>query len=75
MIFTDEDVRKYQGLCRKYFGEEIDYRTAAQEMSALVHMVALIYRPSLRLDLEKLDQSKREQSPGRNAGSEPRSDA
>jgi hypothetical protein len=74
MIFTDEDLRKYQELCRKYFDEEVDERAAMEEMTALVYMVGLIYRPSLRSDLEKLRQVKNRHTPDGETGNEPHVD-
>ena len=45
MRFTDEDIRKYRELCRKYFNEEVDKRAAVEELNGLIFLVSLIYRP------------------------------
>jgi hypothetical protein len=57
MQFTPDDIRKYQELCRTYFGEEVDEATAMQELHSLVYLVALIYHPQARDELERHRQA------------------
>ncbi|MEV8440806.1 hypothetical protein AB0425_25805 [Actinosynnema sp. NPDC051121] len=57
MQFTPEDIRKYQTLCRTYFDEEVDEVTAMQELHSLVYLVALIYHPQARKELERHRQA------------------
>ena len=45
MQFSDEDIRKYQELCRRYFGEEVDEKAAIEELNSLIFMISLIYHP------------------------------
>jgi hypothetical protein len=44
-ILTDFDVAKYQELCKKWHGTDLDKNTAKQELTKLVHQMELIYRP------------------------------
>lgn len=54
MICTAEDITKYQDLCRRYFGEEVDEGQAAEELHELIFVVSLMYHPELqdRIDVE-----------------------
>ncbi|XVV02469.1 hypothetical protein ACQPW3_34695 [Actinosynnema sp. CA-248983] len=57
MQFTPDDIGKYQELCRTYFDEEVDEATAVQELHSLVYLVALIYHPQARDELERRQQA------------------
>jgi hypothetical protein len=57
MQFTPDDIRKYQELCRTYFDDEVDEVTAVQELHSLVYLVALIYHPQARDELERHRQT------------------
>jgi hypothetical protein len=58
MQFTNEDIRKYQNLCRKYFNEEVDEHAAIEELNNLILMVSLIYRPHSEEQLRHVKEVK-----------------
>lgn len=62
MTFTHEDIKKYQDLCHKYFDEEIDEKTAIEEMHSLILMVSLIYHPATHQHLKRLKEIDQEAS-------------
>ncbi len=57
MQFTDEDIRKYQELCRKYFDEEVDEKAAIEELNSLIFMVSLIYHPLSEEHLQHMKEA------------------
>lgn len=54
MTYSEEDIRKYQELCRKYFNEEVETGQAIEELNELIFMVSLMYHPEFqdRIDVE-----------------------
>ena len=54
MTYTEDDIRKYQDLCRRYFNEEVETGQAIEELNELIFMVSLMYHPELqdRIDIE-----------------------
>ncbi|WP_327691119.1 hypothetical protein OG870_17495 [Streptomyces sp. NBC_00461] len=54
MTYTDEDIKRYQDLCQKYFNEDVEPGQAAEELNELIFMVSLMYHPELqdRIDVE-----------------------
>lgn len=54
MTYTEDDIRKYQELCRRYFSEEVETGQAIEELNELVFMMSLMYHPELqdRIDVE-----------------------
>lgn len=53
MKFSAEDIKKYQDLCRKYFNEEVDEATAAEEINNLMFMLNLMYHPQIQQHLSE----------------------
>ena len=57
MTYTEEDIIKYQDLCREYFNEEVSHNAAIEEMNSLMFLMNLIYHPQLKEHLEKNSKS------------------
>ena len=51
MKFTEEDIKKYQKLCKDYFNEDVSEGTAIEELNSLMFLVNLIYHPQIKQKL------------------------
>lgn len=50
MRISDEKIEEYRELYKKHFGEEISKEEALEQLTKLVNMVKLIYRPIKKSD-------------------------
>ncbi len=55
-MLKKEDVRKYQELYRKRFGEKISFEKAREEGEKLVGILKLTYRPIKKSEVKKLQR-------------------
>ena len=54
MNITDKQVKRFQSLWKKDFKEEIDKKTAKEELLHFVNLIGLVYKPIKKEDLKKL---------------------
>ncbi len=54
MDITNKDVAKYQAIYKKKFGKEIDTQEARKQLTSLVGMMSVIYKPITKEQVEEL---------------------
>ncbi len=52
MEITNEQIKRFQFLWKRDFGEEIDEKEAHQELLHFVHLISLVYKPIKKSDLK-----------------------
>ncbi len=53
MQITDEQVKRFQFLWKRDFNEEIDKKTAREELLHFVNLIGLVYKAIKKSDLKK----------------------
>jgi hypothetical protein len=64
MTFTEEDIKKYQELCKDYFNEEVTESAAIEELNSLMFLVNLIYHPQIKQKLAEVVAAEEEAKAG-----------
>lgn len=59
-MLSDEQIKKFQGLYKKQFGEEISREEAYEKGSRLLRLVELIYRPIRKREYDELQKRRKE---------------
>ena len=54
MKITENDIKKFQKLYKKYYGIQLSNNDARIKLARLVHQVGLIYRPITQEQVENL---------------------
>jgi len=59
-MLSDEQIKKFQMLYKKYFGKEISKEEAYEEGAKLLRLVELIYKPMTKDEYKKLQERRRQ---------------
>ena len=54
MEITDKDIAKYQAIYKKKFGKDIDIQAAREQLTSLVGMMSVVYKPITKEQVEEL---------------------
>ena len=55
-MLSDDQVKKFQGIYKKQFGEEISYQDALAGGISLVRMMKIIYKPMTQEEFDNLQK-------------------
>ena len=59
-MLSDEQIRKFQMLYKKYFGKEISREEAYEKEVKLLRLVELIYKPMTEDEYKQLQKHRKE---------------
>jgi hypothetical protein len=59
-MLTDPQVKKFQELYKKHFGEEISRKNAYAKGVALLQLVGIVYKPMTKDELKKVEDRRKE---------------
>ena len=59
-MLSDEQIRKFQMLYKKYFGKEISREEAYEKEVKLLRLVELIYKPTTEDEYKQLQKHRKE---------------
>jgi hypothetical protein len=62
-MLSDEQVKKFQELYKKHFGEEIDKKDALKKSMKLLRLIQMIYKPMTQVEFEAVQKKREELNP------------
>lgn len=60
MSISEKHIKEYQALYKKEFGRDVSYNEADKQLSNLVNLLKIIYKPIKKKDFERFSRKEPE---------------